>query len=63
MSLFIQRSFTMGTKESGKIFRNVNLILEGSAIISSGRLGNSLIARFLYVSLRWLPDLMRRGEQ
>ena len=50
MSLFIQRSFTMGTKESGKIFRNVNLILEGSAIISSGRLGNSLIARFLYVT-------------
>lgn len=46
----MQRSFTMGTKESGIIFRNVNLIIEGSGIISSGRLRNSFITQFLYVS-------------
>lgn len=50
MSLPMQRSFTMGTKESGIIFRNVNLIVEWSGIISSGRLRNSFITQFLYVS-------------
>lgn len=50
MSLPMQRSFTMGTKESGIIFRNVNLIIERSGIISSGRLRNSFITQFLYVS-------------
>lgn len=49
MSLPSQRSFTKGTKENGKFFRNVNSIIGGSGIISSRRLGNSLITQF-YIS-------------
>lgn len=33
-------------KKVVKFFRNVNLIIGGSRIISSGRLGNSLITQF-----------------
>lgn len=39
----------MGTKGSGVIFRSVNLIIEGSGIISLGRLRN-FFYHFLYVS-------------